>query len=267
VNLLAVAIAGRGLVDPAQPVFGAGDEALLRGSAAFETLPVYGGRPFLLDRHLVRLRRSAEGLGLEQDAGAAVELAALVAGAVGADHVMRLYVTSETVVAIAEALPGDLEERRREGIRLRSIDIGDPPSLLAGVKATSYALPFAARREAERHGDDDALLVAHGRVLDAVTANLWWRTGEMLYTPSPGPGVLPGVTRELVLELAAEDGVTVQEGAFPLRAVTGADEAFTTSSIREVLPVVALDGLTIGGGVPGPAAARLQGSIRLRSRA
>ncbi len=230
-RLLAVAIAGSGLVDPAQPVFGAGDEALLL------------------------------------DDGAAGELAALVAGAAGADHVLRIYVTSATVVATAEALPADLDDRRREGIRLRCVEAGEPPALLAGVKSTSYALPFAARREAELAGDDDALLVAQGRVLDAVTANMWWRTGETLYTPAVGPGVLPGVTRELVVELAAADGVAVREGAFPVRAVTAADEAFTTSSIREVMPVVALDGEAIGSGVPGPAAARLQGSIRLRSRA
>jgi branched-subunit amino acid aminotransferase/4-amino-4-deoxychorismate lyase len=74
------------------------------------------------------------------------------------------------------------------------------------------------------------------------------------------PGVLPGVTREFVLEL--EDAT---EGSFPLTELAGADEAFLTSSIREVMPVVVLDGKPVGSGVPGPAAARLQAALRLRS--
>jgi len=79
--------------------------------------------------------------------------------------------------------------------------------------------------------------------------------------------VLPGVTRELVWELARADGLEIREGSFPLAELTAADEAFTTSSIREVLPVVAVDGAPIGAGRPGGVAARLQEALRLRSRA
>ncbi len=99
-------------------------------------------------------------------------------------------------------------------------------------------------------------------MLEAATANIWWRRGEELRTPATRAGVLPGVTRELVLEL--ED---VTAAAFPLSDLATADEAFTTSSIREVMPVVALDGSPVGDGVPGPAAARLQAALRLRSTA
>ncbi len=258
-SLLAVGVAGRGLVDPAASVFSASDEALLRGSAAFETLRTYDGVPFLLERHLERFRFSIDALALPSADGVE-ELVALVVDASPPDHVLRLYRTDETLVATAAALPGDLDAVRAKGLTLHSVDIG-APSLLAGVKSTSYADQFAARRLAESLGDDDALLVAHGRVLEAATANIWWRRGEALYTPSTESGVLAGVTRSLILEVS-----DVEEGTFELADLAEADEAFMTSSIREVMPVVALDGRPVGDGAPGSAAARLQAALRLRSR-
>jgi len=258
-TLLAVAVQGRGLVDPEAPVFRADDEALLRGSVAFETVRTYGGVPFLLDRHVRRLRFSIDALALPA-AERIEELAALVAGAAPPDHVLRLYRTHELLVATAASLPAGLEDVRARGISLRSVDMGAPAPLLAGAKTTSYGEAFAARREAEQAGADEALLVAGGLVLEAATANVWWRRGEELYTPATRPGVLPGVTRELVLELEP-----VSAGAFTLADLQVADEAFTTSSIREVMPVVAVDGQPVGDGMPGPAAARLQAALRLRS--
>ena len=259
VKLLAVAVAGRGLVDPAEPVFGADDEALLRGGAAFETIRVYGGRPFLLAEHLARLRFSAVALALDPPDGAE-ELVELVTGVAPPDHVLRLYRTSHVLVATAASLPDGLDELRAHGLTLRTFEVGAPPPLLAGAKTTSYGVSFAARREAERLAADDALLLGEGLVLEAATANIWWRRGAQLFTPATRPGVLPGVTRGLVssLEPAAE-------GAYPLAELLGADEAFLTSSIREVMPVVSVDGVPIGDGRSGPAAARLQAALRLRS--
>ncbi|HEY0416349.1 MAG TPA: aminotransferase class IV [Gaiellaceae bacterium] len=258
-SLLAAAVAGRGLVDPAGPVFHADDEALLRGGAAFETIRVYGGRPFLLDEHLARFRFSAEALALPPPDGIE-EVVAAVTAAAPPDHVLRLYRTSLVVLATAAALPGGLEETRARGITLRTFEVGAPPPLLGGAKTTSYGVSFAARREAERLGDDDALLVGDGLVLEAATANVWWRRGDRLVTPATRPGVLPGVTRGLVASLEP-----MEEAAFPLADLLAADEAFLTSSIREVMPVVAVDGTAIGDGRPGPAAARLQAALRLRS--
>jgi 4-amino-4-deoxychorismate lyase len=258
VKLLALAVAGRGLVDPAEPVFRADDEPLLRGAAAFETLRVYGGKPFLLERHLERLHASCDALALPSpdDAG---DLARLVAAAAPPDHVLRLYRTESALVASAAELPAGLEEQRARGIALRSVE-APVPALLGGVKATSYALSFAARQVAEAAGADDALLVAGGIVRETATANVWWRAGGELYTPAAGPGVLPGVTRAFALELAP-----ARTAQLPLTELAGADEAFTTSSIREVMPVVELDGAAIGDGRPGGTAARLQALLRLRS--
>jgi 4-amino-4-deoxychorismate lyase len=260
-TLLAVAVAGRGLVDPSQPVLRADDEALLRGGAAFETVRVYGGRPFLLAEHLERLRFSAAALALAPPDGIE-QLVELVAAAAPPDHVLRLYRTSVELFATASPLPEGLDEVRRAGIALRSFEVGAPPPLLGGAKTTSYGVSFAARREAERNGADDALLVGEGFVLEAATANIWWRRGGELCTPASRPGVLPGVTRGLVCALEP-----VREGMFPLTDLLTADEAFTTSSIREVMPVVAVDGRPVGDGKPGPAAARLQAALRLRSAA
>jgi branched-subunit amino acid aminotransferase/4-amino-4-deoxychorismate lyase len=255
VTLLAVAVGGRGLVDPAAPVFPADDEALLRGRAAFETLRVYGGRPFLLDRHLDRLAASASALVLAPPDGAR-ELVDLVVGAAPRDHVLRLYRTEQLLVATAAKLPPDLDELRRRGLTLAGVDAG-ASALLAGVKSTSYAEAFAARRSVAA---DDALLVSNGVVRECATANIWWRRDDTLYTPAAGAGVLPGVTRSFLLELEE-----VVEGTFRLEELATADEAFTTSSIREVMPVVELDGQPVADGRPGPAAARLQASIRLHS--
>src|SRR5207248_3740606 len=115
VTLLAVAVGGRGLVTPGEPVFTADDEALLRGGAAFETLRVYGRRPFLLDRHLERLRASAEALALPSPDGAA-SLVSLVVGAAPPEHLLRIYRTERVVLATASALPAGLEELRARGL-------------------------------------------------------------------------------------------------------------------------------------------------------
>ena len=89
---------------------------------------------------------------------------------------------------------------------------------------------------------------------------MWWRRGDELFTPAVRPGVLPGVTRAFVLSIAP-----ASEGEFDVADLLAADEAFLTSSIREVMPVVAVDGFAVGDGRPGPAAVRLQEALRLRS--
>ena len=143
-RLLAVAVEGRGVVDPAEPVFPATDEALLRGSAAFETIRVRARHPVLLDEHVARLERSAAALRLPE-ARDATRLAVQAVAAAGVDEaVLRLYRTEAALVATVAALPAGLEALRARGIALASVR-GLPTELLAGVKATSYAFNFAAR--------------------------------------------------------------------------------------------------------------------------
>ena len=119
-----------------------------------------------------------------------------------------------------------------------------------------------AQDDAIELGADDALLVGDdGIVLEAPTANIWWRTGDRLFTPSLESPILAGVTRSLLLELSRDP---VDEGNYPLEHLLAADEAFLTSSIREVMPVRAIDEKEF---VPGPAAAALQQALRERALA
>jgi 4-amino-4-deoxychorismate lyase len=258
----AVAVGGRGLVDPHEPVFAADDEALLRGRSVFETARVYGGRPFLLDRHLARFARSAQRLRLPPpDAAECEELAELVIRAGGESELaLRLYWTGRTLVATAAPIDPELEILRARGVRLLTAPWST--GALASAKSMSYAENMAAQDEALAAGADDALLVADdGTVLEAPTANVWWREGDRLVTPSLDLPILAGVTRGLLLEIAEQEAV---EGVFPLARVLEAEEVFVSSSIREVMPVASVDGTDFA---LGPAAHALQQKLRKRATA
>ena len=119
---------------------------------------------------------------------------------------------------------------------------------------------MAALDEAVRAGADDGLLVAQDdTVLEAPTSNVWFREGDRLLTPSLALPLLAGVTRATLCELAPELGYEVEEGVFPLGRLKDSDEVFLSSSVREVMPVIAVDGAELP---RGPAAAALQGALR-----
>ena len=155
-TLLALAVGGRGLVDPDEPILHVDDEAFLRSRAAFETTRVYGGRPFKLEEHLARLAGSAARVEIGRiDTEELTRLAGLALEAAAApDAMLRLFVTpgrdgaeSPTQVAMVSTLPEGLDELRERGIKLVSIQLGLDPSLrasapwlLGGVKSTSYAV-------------------------------------------------------------------------------------------------------------------------------
>jgi 4-amino-4-deoxychorismate lyase len=277
---LSVAVLGRGVVDPDEPVIHADDVGLLRGLAVFETLRVYGGRPFGMAEHLARLATSAARLGLSQVPAADV-LEALARDALAAagspDCSLRFTLTGgrddgsgPVGMVSVMALPAGLEDLRSQGIGLAALQLGvdprlrrDAPWLLDGVKSTSYAVNMAAWAEARRRGADDALFVAaDGSVMEGPVTNIWWRSGSQLCTPALDLGILAGVTRAHLLHLAAEAGLTVEEGWFPLARLLDADEAFTSSSVREIMPVVSVDGRHLGDGRPGRAARELQSALR-----
>ncbi|MGH3015927.1 MAG: aminotransferase class IV, partial [Gaiellaceae bacterium] len=226
-TVLALAVGGRGLVDPGEPVLHADDEAFLRGRAAFETIRVYGGRPFRLDDHLERLEASADRLALPD--GEAAQFRPLVEQALAAagepDAVLRLYLTPgregqgrPTALAMVSTLPPDLEDRRARGMRAITVPLGldpalraDAPWLLGGVKSTSYAVNMAAEAEARRRGADDAVFLASGGiVLEGPVTNVWWRSERELFTPALELGILAGVTRAVLLEEAASLGYEVR---------------------------------------------------------
>ena len=266
----AAAVAGRGLVDPAAPLVAADDEGFARGRAAFETLRVYDGRPFRLAEHLDRLvasartarpararprgraerrprRRSPRRLSSTRCCGST--------GRPGPDG-------DPTGIALVSAIPEWIEGARARGQRLVSLAYPRraAPWLLPGTKSVSYATHIAAEAEAKRRGADDALLVdLDGTVLEGPVTNVWWREGRTLLTPSLELGILAGETRAALLALAGDAGYEVETGAYPLQRVLDADEVFTSSSVREVMPVVELDGVALPGR---EAADRLQAALR-----
>jgi len=267
---LAAAVVGRGLVDPAAPLVAADDEGFARGRAAFETLRVYGGRPFRLEEHLERLRASSTRLGLPEpgaDELRDVAEAALAQAAIG-DAVLRLYWTPGVPpegprgIALVSAVPDWIEPARARGQRLVSLAYPrrSVPWLLPGTKSVSYATHIAAETEAKRRGADDALLVdLDGTVLEGPVTNVWWREGERVLTPSLELGILAGETRAALLELADGEGYEVEEGQYAVERIGAADELFTSSSVREVMPVAALDGRSYESH---EAAVRLQAALR-----
>jgi 4-amino-4-deoxychorismate lyase len=279
VTLLAVAVGGRGIVDPDEPVLNADDEALLRGRAAFETTRVYAGSPFKLDEHLARLAGSAARIGLPPvDVEECEKLARSALDHAGEpEAVLRLYWTAgregsgrPTALALVSSVPPQLEELRAQGLKLIALPLGlqadlraFAPWLLGGVKSTSYAVNMAAEAEAKRRGADDAVFLASGDiVLEGPVTNVWWRLERVLYTPALELGILAGVTRATLIAEAARLGYEVREGVFPLEHMAAAEEAFTSSSVREVMPAIELDGRPVGDGSPGEAARELQTRLR-----
>ncbi len=274
---LALTVLGRGLVDPTQPVLRADDEALLRGRAAFETTRVYAGKPFRLDDHLARLSVSAARMDLpEPDCLAFRDLVAEALEGIG-DASLRLVWTpgpsdGEAPVgfAIFGAIPAGHEELRARGMKAISLPIGVPyelrakaPWILGGVKSTSYAANMAATAEAKRRGADDAIFLAEGEiVLEGPTTNIWWRSGQTLFTPSLETGILAGITRDFVIEAAPALGYSIEQGVYERSELAAAEEAFTSSSVRELMPVIWLDGSALGDGRPGPTQAALQQALR-----
>ena len=266
-TLVALALLGRGVVPVDEPVLYVDDEGVLRGRAVFETLRVYGGVPFKLDQHLDRLAASAERLRLPPPPHA--EFAAAAKDVIGAakhpDTTLRFLWTAgrenggaPAGFALVSTLPPHLDALRARGFRL--VVVRWSPTALAGAKSTSYAANMAAQDEAVRAGADDALLVApDDTVLEAPTSNVWFREGNRLFTPSLDLPVLAGVTRATLRELAPGLGYEVEEGAFALDRLLASEEIFLSSSVREVMPVIAVDGAETR---RGPVAAALQAALR-----
>ena len=205
---------GRGLVDPTEPVIRADDEGLLRGRAAFETLRVYSGRPFRLEAHLDRLKGSAASIGLpaveRRSSAGARRPCPSEGGARGRDPSARVDGRADRRAfrprsPFSATVPEWIDETRTRGATAVSL-LGvraSAPWLLPGVKSTSYAVNMAAEAEARRRGVDEALFVdADGLVLEGTVTNVWWRKGKILYTPTLDLGILAGVTRATLIELA-----------------------------------------------------------------
>jgi branched-chain amino acid aminotransferase len=213
------------------------DDGLLRGDGGFEVLRVYGGRPYAVDDHFARLGRTCAGLRLEADLDALrAESLALVERAGEPESLLRLVVTrGGRRLAIIEPLP-----QRPPTARVATV-IYAPTRVLNGLKTLSYAANMLAGRVAQEQGADEALLVTpHGRVLEGPTWTFFWVRDGRLHTPPLTDGILDSITRARLL-----DECDVTEAPCTLDDVRAADEAFIASTVREVMPIAAVDDIRL----------------------
>jgi branched-chain amino acid aminotransferase len=246
------------------------DRGLLYGYGLFETMRSYSGRVFRIDRHLSRLARSAEMLGI----GAALDTAGLersvydtIAANELSDARIRLTVTagegerslslptsgSLTTIIVAEELILPLSTAYENGIRATVVGgRRNSRSPLSGLKAIGYLESLLARSQAAAVGADEAVMLnERGLVAECSTSNIFIVASGQLLTPSLESGILPGITRDVIMELASGLGVEASECDVAVADLFNADEVFITNSVIEILPIVDVDNEPIGRGKPG----------------
>ena len=254
------------------------DRGFAYGDAAFETLRAYGGEVFRWEAHADRLADTCETLALDHGLSNA-DLRSRIDETLAANDLADAYVKCSitrgrqpgtldpqpdidpTVVVIAKPLPrGGVDgEPAHDGpatvqtTKTRKIPDRAVP---AAAKTHNYLNGILARLELRVTGADEAMLLdSDGHVAEGATANLFFADGTALKTPSLDGPVLPGITREVVVDIAESEGIPVEEGAYTPSDVREADEVFLTNSTWEVRPVRTVDGLAVDGdgeGVAGP---------------
>jgi len=264
-----------GLVPESEASVSVLDRGFMYGDAAFETLRAYGGDPFEWDAHRVRLQHTAETLGFAD--AVPEDLRERIDETLSANELEDAYVklsvsrgvqpgkltpssdVDPTVVVICKPLPrgGRDGERVWDGpaevqtVRTRRIPDESVP---ADIKSQNYLNGILGRLELRKSavdGDpaDECLLRdVDGNIAEGATSNLFFVTENGLRTPSEQLDLLPGVTRDIVLELAREEAFPVETGAYSLDALRSADEAFLTNSTWEIRPISTVDGIEVGSG-------------------
>jgi branched-chain amino acid aminotransferase len=264
------------------------DQGLLYGYGLFETMRAYNGKIFLLDRHINRLHTSAAfiGLGTALDkidvAGACMET--LRANDLKEARI-RFTITSgdadvfpwadkrgtPTVVITTRPNPAVPAEKYEQGYRTNIASVRRcKESRLSHIKSTSYLTSVIARIEAAARGLDEAILLNNdGYIAEGGSSNVFFVRSSRLVTPSISSGILPGITRELVIELAEELDISVTEGTVGIAIIRRCDEAFLTGSVMEIMPLTeACDksgrAVIIGSGGPGPITRKLMAAYKER---
>lgn len=244
------------------------DRGFLFADSVYEVIPVYGGRLFRLREHLLRLDNSLDAIGMSNPlTHAAWEgiLERLIDGLPDIDHSIYLQVTrgvsaardhvvpddaSPTVMAMARPLPSPDMAERISGIA--AITLEDIRWHWCDVKTTSLLANVLARQKARESGAGEAILIRDGVVTEGAASNLFIVKDGLIMTPPKGRHLLPGITRDLVLELAADAGIAHAEVSISAQDLQQADEIWITSSSKEIMPVVTLDGTPVGSGSAGP---------------
>lgn len=269
-----------------EAVVSAFDHGFLYGDGVYETLRAYGGRVFMLAPHLARLYRSGDSIGLqmpmaEQDWPPLLQEALARNGLSGnsRDAFIRITVSrgegeigldpglcpKPTVLIIVKPLTPYPPHLFEEGVRLtiasvrRNLAAALPPR----IKSLSFLNNILAKQEATKAGAFDAVMLnADGALAECTVCNLFFVRKGRLCTPSLDCGILDGITRDVVLTLAREDRIPVQEGRYSSEVLMQAEECFLTNTSMEVMPVSEVDGTKIGAALPGPLTRRLRELFR-----
>ncbi|MDT7043240.1 aminodeoxychorismate lyase [Candidatus Nitronereus thalassa] len=233
------------------------DRGFLFGDGVFETLRVYDTRLLFLNRHLQRLHQSCELLGLslptphpewETLLQEVVErndlhhsmIRITISRGVGGVGPDPSGCSNSTIVMFPRPVPQLSKDQKKHGVSLTILNTRRQPSLAlpSQVKSLNYLNNILAKQEAiNAHTFDGILLNTEGFLAECTTSNFFFAKEQRLHTPSLQCGILPGITREIVLELAKEEGIDVQEGMYQPEDLWDADEAFLTNTGFGVLPV------------------------------
>jgi len=277
-----VALDGR-ILPSAEASVSVFDRGFLYGDSVFEVFRTYGGVPFGFAEHMARLGRSAERAliplpcSLEQFSS---EVEQTIAATGNAETYVRVVLTRGVGSALGLSpslgqkplrvvmamelppMPAAMYEQGIGVITYRTERIADHTSA-SGAKLSNYLISVLATHEAEKAGASEAIIVDRaGQVVEGSTSNVFVFEGGVLLTPPESSGILMGITRQKVLEIARARQLPLEERAFGAEKLESADEAFITSSIREVAPVVRVDGKRAGGGKPGPRTLELLEALR-----
>lgn len=275
------------LVPSEQATVSVFDHGLLYGDGVFEGMRIYGGKVFRLEEHLERLYESARAICLEMPIGIE-ELAEATNATVAEndleDGYIRLLVTRGSgtlgldpnrcsdpqVIIIADKItlyPAEFYEKGLE-IITSSVIRNHPAALSPRIKSLNYLNNILAKIEGLQAGCVEALMLNHkGEVAECTGDNIFViKKGELL-TPPLDAGILGGITRDVVLELAEQEAIPTLETALTKHDIYVADEVFLTGSAAEVVPVVKVDSRVIGDGVPGPITEKLRERFHAAVRA
>lgn len=269
-------------VDRKEAVVSVFDHGFLYGDGIYETLRAYGGRLFMLQQHLARMRRSAHLIGLdipipEKDWPALLTEA--IRRNVLDDAHLRITVSRgdgemgldpslcprPTVVIVAKPLVPLPPHLFRDGVSLAIVRVRRNlvTALSPQIKSLNFLNNILAKQEAVRAGAFDGLMLnADGYLAECTTSNLFFVRGGRLCTPSVECGILDGITRSVVLLLARENGIPIEEGRYPPEDLQGAGECFLTNTTMEIMPVRDVDKTPLGTECPGPVTLRLRELFR-----
>lgn len=266
------------LVPAARASISVFDRGFLYGDAVFETVRVYDGRLFLWPQHARRLAASLRAFRIPAPGTDLAAAARAVLAARGlADGAIRVTISrgsgegllappgiEPTVVATARLLPAELPAQRERGVSVLLLPFGRGHGGITDGHKTNAYLPavLGKTRAAERRAFEGLYVERDGLVSEGTTSNVFAVRGGRLLTPPLEAGCLPGVTRQVILHLAAEEGLSGETMALQASTLHEMDEVFLTASTIEVTPVVRVDRQRVGDGKPGAVTRLLQDRYR-----